>query len=52
MPSTHARLLRRPPRPAVCTLADLSYDIYHATIDVNEEEGSAQQEFYVRCVCV
>lgn len=32
----------------VCTLADLSYDIYHATIDVNEEEGSAQQEFYVR----
>ncbi|KAL4438995.1 hypothetical protein ABPG77_006932 [Micractinium sp. CCAP 211/92] len=32
----------------VCTLADLSYDIYHATIDVNEEDGSAQQEFYVR----
>ncbi|PSC74677.1 ACT domain-containing ACR2 [Micractinium conductrix] len=33
---------------AVCTLADLSYDIYHATIDSMESEGTAQQEFYVR----
>lgn len=32
----------------VCTLADLSYDIYHATIDICEQEGTAQQEFYIR----
>lgn len=41
------------PAPVVCTLADLSYDIYHATIDSNPQEGTAQQEYYVRCVvCV
>ncbi len=34
--------------PAVCTLADLSYDIYHATIDSSPQEGTAQQEYYVR----
>lgn len=33
---------------AVCTLADLSYDIYHATIDCCEQDGTAQQEFYIR----
>ena len=37
-----------PPTPStVCTLADLNYDIYHATID-GCEDGSAAQEFYVR----
>lgn len=46
-------LCQHPARPAVCTLADLSYDIYHATIDSNPQEGTAQQEYYVRCaVCV
>jgi hypothetical protein len=34
----------------VCTLADLHYDIYHATIDSSEEDGTAVQEFYVRWV--
>ncbi|PRW60951.1 uridylyltransferase [Chlorella sorokiniana] len=32
----------------VCTLADLSYDIYHATIDSSPQDGTAQQEYYVR----
>lgn len=40
-----------PPCTAVCTLADLSYDIYHATIDINEADGTAQQEFYIRWAC-
>ena len=35
---------------AVCTLADLSYDIYHATIDSSPQDGTAQQEYYVRQV--
>lgn len=30
----------------VCTLADLDYDVYHATID--SEQDMAMQEFYVR----
>ena len=30
----------------VCTLADLDYDVYHATIDSND--GVAQQEYYVK----
>jgi predicted amino acid-binding ACT domain protein len=31
----------------VCTLADLDYDIYHATID-STADGMAQQEYYLR----
>lgn len=30
----------------VCTLADMGYDVYHATID--GEDGHAHQEFYVK----
>lgn len=34
----------------VCTLADMNYDIYHATID--SEGDVANQLFYVRPRCV
>ena len=30
----------------VCTLADMDYDVFHATIDSNE--GVASQEYYIR----
>jgi hypothetical protein len=35
------------PHPAVCTLADMHYDIFHATIDTTDD-GWALLEFYVR----
>lgn len=31
----------------VCTLADMDYDVYHATINANAD-GSATQEYYVK----
>lgn len=31
----------------VCTLADMRYDIYHATIDA-DAEGNAHQEYFIR----
>lgn len=31
----------------VCTLADMNYDIYHATIDA-DNEGYAHQEYFIR----
>lgn len=47
-PHSSTPTLHRPPS-TVCTLADLSYDIYHATIDASEADGgTAQMEFYVR----
>ena len=30
----------------VCTLADMDYDVYHATID--SVKGDAMQEYYIR----
>lgn len=39
-PAPHARRL------AVCTLADLQFDIYHATID--SDQDMAMQEYYIR----
>ena len=30
----------------VCTLADMNYDVYHASID--SEKGQALQEYYIR----
>ena len=30
----------------VCTLADMDYDVYHATID--SQEGIAHQEYYIK----
>lgn len=30
----------------VCTLADLDYDVYHATVDSNK--GIASQEYYIK----
>ena len=30
----------------VCTLADMDYDVFHATID--STEGVASQEYYIR----
>ena len=33
-------------RPQVCTLADLDYDVFHATVD--NRSGIAEQEFFVR----
>ena len=35
-----------PAPPAVCTLADMAFDIYHATID--SDKGIATQEYYIR----
>ena len=31
----------------MCTLADMDYDVYHATIN-SEADGSATQEYYVK----
>ncbi len=31
----------------MCTLADMQFDIYHATID--SDRGLASQEYYIRC---
>jgi glycine cleavage system regulatory protein len=33
---------------SVCTLADLDFDIFHATVDAAGADGVARQEFFVR----